>query len=177
MPQIAPIAKAEAAALGAEVHLVGTTVDESLAAAGERAAAGGLTFVHPFDDADVVAGQGRVGLELLDQVPAGLARVLVTVGGGGLVSGIAIAVKSQRPEIEVIGVQVETCAPVRASLEAGAPVEVDSALTIADGIAVKRPGELTRGLIRRWGRRHSRRGRGRCGGGDDVRAEAGQAGR
>jgi threonine dehydratase len=66
------------------------------------------------------------------------------------VSGIAIAVKSQRPEIEVIGVQVETCAPVRASLEAGAPVEVDSALTIADGIAVKRPGELTLGLIRRW---------------------------
>ena len=140
MPETAPIAKVEAAAsLGAEVRLVGTTVDDSLAAADRRADEGGLAFVHPFDDPSVIAGQGGLGLELLDQVPD-LARVIVPVGGGGLVSGIAIAVKSQLPEVEVIGVQVDTCAPFPASLSAGEPVAVDSALTIADGIAVKRPG-------------------------------------
>jgi threonine dehydratase len=150
MPETAPIAKVEAAAsLGAHVRLVGTTVDDSLTAAHERADEGGLAFVHPFDDPSVVAGQGGLGLELLDQVPD-LARVIVPVGGGGLVSGIAIAVKSQRPEVEVIGVQVDTCAPFPASLSAGEPVAVDSALTIADGIAVKRPGKLTLALTRRW---------------------------
>jgi threonine dehydratase len=97
----------------------------------------------------VVAGQGSLGLELLEQVPD-LQRVVVPVGGGGLVSGVAIAVKSQRPEVEVIGVQVDTCAPFPASLQAGSPVAVNSALTIADGIAVKRPGELTLALIKRW---------------------------
>ena len=76
--------------------------------------------------------------------------MLVPVGGGGLVSGVAVAIKSQRPEVEVIGVQVDTCAPFPASLAAGEPVAVDSALTIADGIAVKRPGELTLALIERW---------------------------
>ena len=150
MPETAPIAKVEAAAsLGAEVRLVGTTVDDSLAAAHRRADEGGLAFVHPFDDPSVIAGQGGLGLELLDQVPD-LARVIVPVGGGGLVSGIAIAVKSQLPEVEVIGVQVDTCAPFPASLSAGEPVAVDSALTIADGIAVKRPGKLTLALISRW---------------------------
>jgi threonine dehydratase len=150
MPETAPIAKVEAAAsLGAEVRLVGTTVDDSLAAARERAEEGGLAFVHPFDDPSVIAGQGGLGLELLDQVPD-LARVIVPVGGGGLVSGVSIAVKSSRPEVEVIGVQVDTCAPFPASLSAGEPVAVDSALTIADGIAVKRPGRLTLALIRRW---------------------------
>jgi threonine dehydratase len=150
MPETAPIAKVDAATeLGAAVRLVGATVDESLAAARERAAQSALAFVHPFDDPDVIAGQGGVGLELFDQVPD-LARVIVPVGGGGLVSGVAIALKSQRPGIQVVGVQVETCAPVNASLAAGTPVAVDSALTIADGIAVKRPGELTLELIRRW---------------------------
>jgi threonine dehydratase len=150
MPETAPIAKVEAAAsLGAEVRLVGTTVDDSLAAADRRADEGGLAFVHPFDDPSVIAGQGGLGLELLDQVPD-LVRVIVPVGGGGLVSGIAIAVKSQLPEVEVIGVQVDTCAPFPASLSAGEPVAVDSALTIADGIAVKRPGKLTLALISRW---------------------------
>ena len=79
-----------------------------------------------------------------------MARVIVPVGGGGLVSGVAVAIKSARPEVEVIGVQVDTCAPFPASLEAGEPVAVDSALTIADGIAVKRPGALTLALINRW---------------------------
>jgi threonine dehydratase len=150
MPVGAPIGKAEAASeLGAEIQFVGSTVDESLAAARERAAAGGLAFIHPFDDPDVIAGQGGLGLELLEQVPE-MSRVIVPVGGGGLVSGVAIAVKSERPEVEVIGVQVATCAPFPASLVAGEPVAVHSALTIADGIAVKRPGELTLGLIARW---------------------------
>jgi threonine dehydratase len=105
--------------------------------------------VHPFDDPVVIAGQGGLGMELLGQEPE-ITRVIVPVGGGGLISGVAIALKSQRPEIEVIGVQVETCAPFPASLQAGAPVAVESALTIADGIAVKRPGKLTLPLIRQW---------------------------
>jgi threonine dehydratase len=150
MPEGASITKVEAVtALGATVHLVGITVDESLAAARERAAHGGLAFVHPFDDPYVIAGQATVGLELLDQVPD-IARVLVPVGGGGLVSGVAIALKSARAEIEVIGVQVDSCAPFPASLDAGLPVPVETAVTIADGIAVKRPGELTLELIRRY---------------------------
>jgi threonine dehydratase len=150
MPEAAPIAKAEAtAALGAQVRLVGESVHESLTAAQEFAAAGGHAFVHPFDDPVVVAGQGSVGLELLAQAPD-LRRVVAPVGGGGLISGVAIAVKSQRPDVEVVGVQVEACAPFPASLAAGEPVAVSSALTIADGIAVKRPGALTLALIRRW---------------------------
>jgi threonine dehydratase len=150
MPEGASITKVEAVtALGAAVHMVGVTVDESLAAARERAAQGGLAFVHPFDDPDVIAGQATVGLELLEQV-TDIARVLVPVGGGGLISGVAIALKSARPDIEVVGVQVDTCAPFAASLEAGVPVPVESAVTIADGIAVKRPGELTLELIRHW---------------------------
>jgi threonine dehydratase len=150
MPETAPIAKVEAASgLGATVRLVGATVVESLAAAHQRAADGGLAFVHPFDDREVIAGQGGLGLELLRQVPD-MTRVLVPVGGGGLISGVALAIKSERPEVEVIGVQAQTCAPVAASLAAGHPVAVDSALTIADGIAVKRPGELTLTLIDRW---------------------------
>ncbi|MCW2954072.1 MAG: threonine ammonia-lyase [Conexibacter sp.] len=150
MPVTAPISKIDACAeLGAEVRLVGITVDESLRAARARAQEAGLAFVHPFDDPDVIAGQGGLGLELVEQIPD-LARVLVPVGGGGLASGVAIAIKTLRPAIEVIGVQVERAAPFPASLERGVPVAVDSALTIADGIAVKRPGELTLALIGRW---------------------------
>ncbi len=150
MPESASISKVEATmASGATVHLVGVTVDEALAAARERAARGELAFVHPFDDPDVIAGQGGVGLELLRQVPD-IARVIVPIGGGGLISGVSIALKSARPEVEVIGVQVESCAPFPASMEAGKPLAVESAQTIADGIAVKLPGELTLALIRHW---------------------------
>jgi threonine dehydratase len=151
MPEGAPIQKVESTrALGAEVEMVGTTVDEALEAAKAAAAEDErVSFIHPFDDPDVIAGQGTLGLELLEQVPD-LGKVVVPVGGGGLVSGVAIALKSQRPEIEVAGVQVASCAPMQASLAAGRPVAVRSAVTIADGIAVKRPGELTLGLIDRW---------------------------
>jgi len=113
-------------------HIGGTGVDECVGLAQERAHDGGLAFVHPFDDPDVVAGQGTLGLELLEEVPD-LARVVIPVGGGGLCSGVAIAVKSARPEVEVIGVQV-----------------ADTSLTIADGIAVKAPGELTSRLLDQW---------------------------
>jgi threonine dehydratase len=150
MPFGAPIAKAEAAAaLGAKVYLAGEAIEECLEAAYARAAEG-LAFIHPFDDPDVVAGQGSLGLELVEDVPE-LARIVVPVGGGGLCSGIAIAVKSQLPDVEVIGVEVETCAPYVASLAAGEPVRVAPTFpTIADGIAIKRPGELTYPLIQRW---------------------------
>lgn len=151
MPEPAPIAKVEAAeALGADVRMVGSSVDDALEAAHELAAQdAGMAFVHPFEDRDVIAGQGTLGLELLEQVPD-LSRVIVPVGGGGLISGIAIAVKSAREGIEVVGVQAASCAPVPGSLAAGKPVPASSALTIADGIAVKRPGELTLSLIERW---------------------------
>ncbi len=150
MPQTVPIAKLEAAsALGASIHLVGSTVDDALMAARERADETGMAFVHPFDDPDVIAGQGGIGLELLGQVPD-IVRAIIPVGGGGLASGVAIALKSHRPELEVIGVQVEACSPFPESLSAGRPVAVQSAVTIADGIAVKRPGGLTLPLIRRW---------------------------
>jgi threonine dehydratase len=150
MPVSAPIAKVEgAAALGARVRLWGQSVDDAIEAALERARDGGLGFVHPFDDPDVVAGQGTLGLELLEDVPD-LARVIVPVGGGGLASGVAIAVKSARPDVSVIGVEVDTIASAVASLRAGRPVTLESALTIADGIAVKCPGELTLALLREW---------------------------
>jgi threonine dehydratase len=150
VPEGASISKMEAATgLGAEVTTTGATVDDALAAARQCAREHGLAFVHPFDDLDVIAGQGTLGLELLEQVPD-LARVIVPIGGGGLASGVAIAVKSSLPEAEVIGVQAASCAPFPGSISSGRPVPVDSGLTIADGIAVKRPGELTLPLIAHW---------------------------
>ena len=150
MPHGAPIAKVDGcAALGATVRYAGTSVEDAVAAARERAAEAGMAFVHPFDDPVVVAGQGTLGLELLEDVPD-LATVIVPVGGGGLASGVAVAVKSARPEVVVVGVQVETVAAYPASLRRGEPVDVAGGLTIADGIAVKRPGQVTLPLVRAW---------------------------
>jgi threonine dehydratase len=151
MPLSAPNQKVDACTeFGATVRLVGASVDETLAAAHARAQEAGMTFVHPFDDPDVIAGQGGVGLEVARQV-RDLRLVVVPVGGGGLVSGVAIAAKSMRPGVRVVGVQVDRCAPVPASLAEGAPVAFDAGgPTIADGIAVKRPGELTVALMREW---------------------------
>ena len=133
VPADAPIAKAEAArGQGAIVHLGGAGVEDCLVSAKARAQEGGLAFVHPFDDPDIVAGQGTLGLELLEDVPD-LAKVVIPVGGGGLCSGVAIAIKSARPEVEIVGVQI-----------------ADASLTIADGIAVKTPGELTTPLLEQW---------------------------
>jgi threonine dehydratase len=150
MPADASISKAEGCvALGAVVHSGGDSVDACVALARARADEAGMAFVHPFDDPDVIAGQGTLGLELLQDVPD-LAKVVVPVGGGGLASGVAIAVKSARPDVEIVGVQVETVAAFPGSLRRGEPVAVDAALTIADGIAVKRPGDLTLPLVERW---------------------------
>ena len=150
VPEDAPISKTEPAArLGAGLTRCKGSVDDCVERARERAADGGLTLVHPFDDPKVIAGQAGIGLELLDQVPD-LAKVLVPLGGGGLASGVALAVKQAKPEVEVIGVQVAACASYPASLERGEPVSVEPTATVADGIAVKRPGEVTLPLIRRW---------------------------
>jgi threonine dehydratase len=150
MPHGAPITKVEGAeALGAHVILHGDSVDDCLVAAPERAAERNEAFVHPFEDPHVIAGQGTLGLELLEDVPD-LARIIVPVGGGGLASGVALAVKETLPHVEVVGVQVETYAAARASLAAGHPVQLQPPqVTIADGIAVKRPGELTLSLMAR----------------------------
>ena len=151
MPVDAPIAKAEgAAALGAKVTLEGDSVTECVAVARERAQRTGLTFVHPFDDDHVIAGQGTLGLELLEEVED-LARVLIPVGGGGLAAGVATAIKDAQPDVEIFGIQVETFPALAASLAAGHPVDVSPPLTtIADGIAVKRPGEITLPLLERY---------------------------
>jgi threonine dehydratase len=150
MPVEAPLSKVDGCqTLGAVVHIGGGSVDECVALARARADEAGMAFVHPFDDADVIAGQGTLGLELLDDVPD-LAKVVVPVGGGGLASGVAVAVKAARPGVEVVGVQVETVAAFPDSLRRGEPVGVEAALTIADGIAVKRPGELTLPLVRHY---------------------------
>jgi threonine dehydratase len=150
MPVEAPLSKVEGCrALGAHVNIGGASVDECVAQARAHAAEAGMAFVHPFDDADVIAGQGTLGLELLDDVPD-LAKIIVPVGGGGLSSGVAIAVKSVRPDVEVVGVQVDSVAAFPESLRRGEPVGMESSLTIADGIAVKRPGNLTLRLVRQW---------------------------
>jgi threonine dehydratase len=150
MPRDAPVAKIAAVrAFGGVVHTEGDSVDDCVAAAKERAAQSGAGFVHPFDDPDVILGQATLGLELLEDVD-NLEAVVVPVGGGGLISGIAGVVKAARPRTRVIGVQVEACASFPPSLAAGAPVTFDALGTIADGIAVKRPGEITLELVRRW---------------------------
>jgi threonine dehydratase len=148
MPAGAPAVKVAATeALGARVELVGGTVTEALAAAERHVAEAGSTFVHPFDHPDVVAGQGTVGAELLDQLPE-TGTVLVPVGGGGLLAGVATAVKALRPAVRVVGVQAEGAAAFAASFRLGRPAERSPVATIADGIAVERPGTLPLALCR-----------------------------
>jgi len=143
MPEGTPLLKvANTRSHGAKVVLSGTNYDEAYAEARRLEAAEQRTFVHPFDDLDVIAGQGTVGLEVLEQVPD-LDAVLVPVGGGGLVSGIAAAVKALRPAARIIGVETEVLPSMLASLEERRLVTIEPATTLADGIAVKRPGELT----------------------------------
>ena len=150
MPRDAPVSKLAAVeAFGATVRQVGGSVDDCVDAARRLAEEEELTFVHPFDDVEVIAGQAGLGLELDEQVPA-LAQVIVPVGGGGLISGVAVALKLSRPEIRVVGVQAAGCAAFPQSLRDRHPVAVAEPSTIADGIAVKRPGELTLGLVEEW---------------------------
>jgi len=150
MPAGAAISKIAAVrAFGAHVEQGGETVDDCVERARADAEEHGWVFVHPFDDADIVRGQAGVGLELLDDLPD-LAHVIVPIGGGGLASGVALAIKLARPEVRITGVQAAACAPFLASLREHRPIPVPAAATIADGIAIKRPGELTLRLIERW---------------------------
>jgi threonine dehydratase len=147
MPVDASVGKMAAVrAFGAEVHAEGESVDECVELARARAEEAGLLFVHPFDDLDVIAGQAGVGLEILEDRPE-LGTVVVPIGGGGLISGVAAAIRQARPEARIVGVQAERCSPFPLSLEAGAAVGAELAATIADGIAVKRPGEVTLPLV------------------------------
>lgn len=148
MPEGAPIPKERATrAYGADVVFAGRYFDDALREALAYAERTGATFIHPFDHPDVVAGQGTVGLEMLEQVPDA-ATILVPAGGGGLVAGVALAVKALRPDVRVVGVQAEGAAAIAPSLAAGAPVALESLSTMADGIAVGRPGEVPLELIR-----------------------------
>jgi threonine dehydratase len=153
MPREAPVAKVAAVeAFGGTVHLEGDSVDACVAAARERAQETGAGFVHPFDDPEIILGQSTLGLELLDDVPD-LAQVVVPVGGGGLISGIAGVVKNRRAggdRVRIIGVQVDACAPFPESLKGSAPITAAARATIADGIAIKRPGDITLPLVHRW---------------------------
>ncbi len=143
MPVGASISKLAATrAYGATVHLVGENIDESLVAAGRFAADTGAVLVHPFDHPDILRGQGTVGLEVVQQVPD-VATVLVSVGGGGLISGVATAVKGLHPATQVVGVQAEQAAAWPGSLAAGRPTRLTSMTTLADGIAVGEPSPLT----------------------------------
>jgi len=145
VPKNAPIAKMAACrSYGATVIEGGDSLDDAVVSARARAAETGMAFCHPYDDPVVVAGQATLGLELIEDVP-NLKRVIIPLGGGGLTAGVAMAVKRHDPSIHVIGVQVEACAPYANSQPPSGPV-----LTLADGIAVKRPGEVTRPLIEKW---------------------------
>jgi threonine dehydratase len=140
MPLDSPMAKVDATKnYGARVQLVGEGFDEACAAAQEHVDATGATFVHPFEDEVVIAGQGTIGVELVDQLPD-LETVVVPIGGGGLAAGIALALAELRPDARVVGIQAEACAPLAGRDGQG--------FTIAEGIAVKKPGELTTAILR-----------------------------
>jgi threonine dehydratase len=143
MPDGAPIPKVNATrGYGAEVIFHGQYLDQAIVRAKQYAEETGSIFISPFDHVDIVAGQGTCGLEILEQAPE-VRTVLVPTGGGGLLAGVAIAVKSQRPDVRVIGVQAEGAAAFPPSLASGAPVQLESMRTMADGIAVGRPGDIT----------------------------------
>lgn len=150
MPVSAPLTKIEACrSFGAEIELVGETLEDAGREARRQADAEGLALIHPYDDWRIVAGQASVGLELLEDLPDA-SVVVVPLGGGGLLSGIALALKLQRPDLRVVGVQAEAVAPWRHYLLDGGLDPVPAgARTIADGIRVKAPGECTRQVIAR----------------------------
>ena len=139
MPAETPMAKVEPTRnYGARAELTGATFEDAMAAARAHVEESGATFVHPFEDPDVIAGQGTIGLELVEQLPE-LETVVIPVGGGGLSSGIALALRALKPEVRIVGVQAAACAPLAGNTDLG--------YTIAEGIAVKHPGELTSRLL------------------------------
>lgn len=147
MPVGAPLPKVAATrGYGAEVVLEGEIVDETLAAAQRHAESTGSVFIHPFDHRDVVAGQATLGMEIVEQCPD-VGTIVVGIGGGGLAAGVALAAKAMRPGVRIVGVQAEKAAAFPASLEAGRPVTISQGATMADGIAVGRPGDVTFPLV------------------------------
>ena len=147
MPEGAAMPKLAATrGYGATVHQTGQTIDDCISEALRHEEEHGAVFIPPFDHPDIVAGQGTCGLEILEQVPD-VRTILVCTGGGGLLAGIATAVKALRPDVKVVGVQAEEAAAWPASLAAGEPVPVGSMSTMADGIAVGRPGDVPFGLV------------------------------
>jgi len=150
MPDGAPISKVEATKkYGAEVCLVKDTYDDAYARALELQEEQGSTFIHPFDDEDVIAGQGTIGLEILDQL-SDVDAIVVPIGGGGLISGIAYAVKHLKPECKIYGVQAAGAASMYRAIKQKELVILDSVDTFADGIAVKRPGDMTYDIISQY---------------------------
>jgi threonine dehydratase len=150
MPTTAPRVKIDGVkGFGAEVIFAGTTSTARRDRAESEARSRGLTMVPPFDHASIIAGQGTAGLEILDQLP-GVAAVLAPIGGGGLAAGVAAAVKSSRPDVEVIGVEPEGSAAMKASVDAGHPVTLASTNSIADGLLPLRPGDLTFAHVHRF---------------------------
>jgi threonine dehydratase len=148
MPHGAPIPKEKATrGYGAEVRFSGTTIDDALVSAREYADETGAVLIHPFDHEDIVAGQATCGVEILEQCPE-VRTVVVPTGGGGLLAGIATVVKRQHPDVRVVGVQAEGAASYAASLSAGMPQALKAMATMADGIAVGRPGEVPFRTIR-----------------------------
>jgi len=150
LPENAPLTKIVATkAQGAEVILKGASFDEAFTHSKELQEKHNYTYVHAFDDDLIIAGQGTIGWEIVEDLPAATV-VVVPIGGGGIISGIALAVKNLLPNVRVIGVQAENIAPVNQSLKAGKPIEISPSPTIADGIAVKRPGEKTLKIIQEY---------------------------
>src|SRR4051794_8406517 len=142
MPEGAPLPKVSATkGYGASIEYAGNSVDDALEAARDFARNTGAILIHPFDHPDVIAGQGTVGLEILDQCPD-VGTIITAVGGGGLISGVAVAAKALKPDVRIIGVQASGAASYPPSLAAGAPQKLPESTTIADGIAVLRPGDL-----------------------------------
>lgn len=150
LPAAAPLSKVEATKrFGAEVCLVDGVYDDAYRKALELKDEKGYTFVHPFNDPLVIAGQGTIGIEILEQFPQ-VEAIVVPIGGGGLASGVAVAVKSLRPDVKVYGVQASGAASMKRSLEEGHPICLDKVGTIADGISVKEPGDVTFEMCRKY---------------------------
>lgn len=150
MPYHAPLSKVQATKnYGAEVELVKDSFDDAAAYAAKLSKEEGLTFVAPFDDEKVIAGQGTIGLEILEKLPD-TDIIVVPIGGGGLISGIAVAAKSVNPNIKIIGVQTKISPSMYESIKEGKIITVKGGSTIADGIAVKTPGKLTFDLVKEY---------------------------
>jgi len=150
MPTITPLIKVNRTkSYGAEVILYGDVYDDACAYAYELAEKNGYTFVHPFDDDDVIIGQGSVGMEIIQELP-NVDCILVPIGGGGLAAGVAAAAKLQNPNIKIIGVEPAEAPCMKESIKAGEVIELDSANTIADGTAVKRVGDVTFPLVQQY---------------------------